>query len=79
MLGKPKNALKKLRIRNMSTNSINTYYERKEIEEELIRFNRKHFSKAKETVAYKNRIIKALNNNEIRDKILEGTITRNEV
>ena len=46
MLGKPKNTLKKLRIRNESNNGIKTCYEREEIEDELIQFNRKHFSKA---------------------------------
>ena len=46
-LGKPKNALKKLRIKNENDKSMNTCYERKTIEEELIKFNRKHLSKAK--------------------------------
>ena len=78
-LGKPKNALRKLRIKNENDKSMNTCYERETIEEELIKFNRKHFSKAKETAVYKNRIVKLLNKDEIREKILKGTLTREEV
>ena len=78
-LGKPKNSLKKLRIHNESKSRMNTSYEREEIEKELIQFNRNHFSKAKETAAYKNKIIKALNKDEVRDKILEGTLTKDDV
>ena len=78
-LGKPKNSLKKLRIHNESKSRMNTSYEREEIEKELIQFNRNHFSKAKETAAYKNKIIKALNKDEVRDKILEGILTKDDV
>ena len=78
-VGKPKNALTKLRAQESNNGKLQTYYERKEIESKLIMHNRKHFSKAKDTKVYKNRIIKALNQNEIRDKILKGTITKDEV
>ena len=78
-IGKPKNALTKLRAQESNNSKLQTYYERKEIESKLIMHNRKHFSKAKDTKVYKNRIIKALNQNEIRDKILKGTITKDEV
>jgi len=78
-LGNPKNSLKKLRIHNESKSRMNTSYEREEIEKELIQFNRNHFSKAKETAVYKNKIIKALNKDEVRDKILEGTLTKDDV
>ena len=45
----------------------------------MIRFNRKHFLKAKETPVYMDKIRKALQYNKIRDKVVEGKLTRNEV
>ena len=60
MISKPKNSLKKLRIVDEENKAMKTCYERRDIENELIRFNCKHFSKAKETPVYMDKIYKAL-------------------
>ena len=78
-VGKSKNALSKLRVKKPNSNETYTCYERGEIESKLVEHNRQHFSKAKNTAAYKNRVIRALNQDNIRDKILNGTIKESEV
>ena len=52
--GKPKNSLNKLRAKTSHNNTTYTCYERKEIENKLIKHNRLHFSKAKKTAVCKN-------------------------
>ena len=68
-----------MRFIDSLTKSIWTSYERKEIERLLIQYNRNHFSKAKKTVAYRDKITKSLYKDEVRDKVLGKTLKRKEV
>ena len=67
-----KNSLKLLKMVNDDREIIKTIIARKEIEEELIRFNKSHFQKAHETKVCKDKICRKLRDNIIRDKILNG-------
>ena len=48
----------------------NTYINKESIESKIIEYNTKHFTKAYEIIAYKDKIYTQLNDNKIRDKIL---------
>ena len=48
----------------------NTYINKESIESKIIEYNAKHFTKAHQTIAYKDKIYAQLNDNKIRDKIL---------
>ena len=77
-LGK-KSALHKLQITNPLNKTTRTTYDRKEIESLLTQHNIEHFSKAKKTPAYNDKIIKNLHKEEIRDKILKGKLQKEDV
>ena len=79
MVGKPKNSLTKLQMVDSKTNEMKTMYDRREIEKVLIHHNRNHFSKAKNTPAYRDRITRMMHKSEIRDKVLNGTLKREEI
>ena len=75
-LGKTKSVLHKLQITNPSNNTIQSAYDHKKIESLLMQHNREHFSKAKKTPAYNDKIIKE---DEIRDKVLKGKLQKEDV
>ena len=57
---------------------IKTHTKRKDIEEEIIKHNTKHFSMAIETKMYQDKIYAKLDDKAIRKKILEGKLKREE-
>jgi len=67
-----------VKIQDEEEKVINVKYERKEIEEALIKQNIKHYRKVHDTLVYKDRIYRELLKNEIRNKILIGTLRCNE-
>ena len=79
VVGKPKKSLLKLRVINPRTKEIKNTCGRKEIESALAQHNRCHFSKAKNTPVYRDKITKAMHEDEVRDKILDGTLKREDV
>jgi len=76
---KVKSRLKLLRVKNIEGRDVKTLYDRREIENSLLKYNKEHFSKAKQSQTYKDRINKRLYNDSIRDKILEGMVDKAEV
>ena len=76
-LGKSKTALNKLIIKEGKKSR--TTHDRKEIETMLIRQNRNHLSKAMNAPACNDKIIKNLHKDSVRDKILRGELTREDV
>ena len=48
----------------------NTYINKESIESKIIEYNAKHFTKAYQTIAYQDKIFTQLNDDKIRDKIL---------
>ena len=52
---------------------------RKEIKSVLTQHNRCHFSKAKNTLVYRDKTTKVLHKDEVRDKIVDGTLKRENV
>ena len=79
MVGKPKNSLLKIHVIDSRTKEMKTYYGQKEIESVLIQYNRCHFSKAKKIPVYRDKITKVLHRDEVRDKVLDGKLKREEV
>ena len=52
--------------------------DRHEIEHEIAQYNKKHFRQAFSSKAYKDKVYLKLRHNDIRDKILNGTLQREE-
>ena len=71
-------SLRKVHIINETNEIIKTLISRKEIEDEIINYNRNHLKQAHHTKIYQDRIYKKLQKNEIRDKILSGTLSYEE-
>ena len=67
-----------MKIVNNDREIIKIITARKEIEEELIRFNRSHYQKAYETKVYQDKIYQKLGDNIIRNKILNRKLERDE-
>jgi len=67
-----------VKIQDEEEKVINVKYERKEIEEALIKQNIKHYRKVYDTLVYKDRIYRELLKDEIRNKILIGILRCNE-
>ena len=78
-LRKPKNVLYKLKLQDPTTQVLKTSYSRYEIEKLLIKQNRYQFSKARNITAYKDKIIKALHKDNVRDKILNVSKDKSDV
>ena len=55
-----------------------TYVNRDRIEKEISKFNENHFKKAHNTIAYKDKIYEKLREDHTRNKIIRGTLSRNE-
>ena len=70
-------AMKSLKTQRDEDNSI-AIIKREEIEAKIMDYDRNHFKKAHSSAAHNDRICKNLRNNSVRDKILNGTIKRNE-
>ena len=57
---------------------VETYIERTKIENKLLEYNTHHFTKAHNSIAYKDKIYKALRNDSVRDRILNGELCRED-
>ena len=53
-------------------------YERNKVEVALINQNLKHFKKVMLTKAYQDKIYEQLENNEVRDRIINGKLSRDK-
>ena len=70
--------LRHLHLPDEEGNIQTTIVKREEIEEKIADYNEKHLKKAHGSIAYKDKIYHQLRNNSIRDKILNGTLRRDE-
>lgn len=68
------------RIHEVDDNNkiIKTYVDRESIEDRIIKYNEMHFTKAHNTIAYRDRIYARLRDDEVRDKILDGRLSESE-
>ena len=73
-----KNLLKRIKLANENNKVIKECQDRTNIEAEIARYNKKHFRQSYSSKAFKDRIYSQLKYNEVRDKILNGTLQRNE-
>ena len=73
-----KSSLKLLKIVNDAREIVKIIIAKKEIEEELIRFNRIHYQKVHEMKVYLNKIYQQLRENQIRDIILNRQLKQEE-
>ena len=72
-----KDNIKRLQVKH-SNGDIETVIERKEIEDKIKDYNTKHFKKAHNSIAYKDKICHKLNRNHVRDKMLNGNLQRED-
>ena len=73
-----KQSLKRVKVVNEANGFVNEFHDRKSIEEEIAKYNKKHFRKAYSSQAFKDKLYSKLQIEQIRDKILKGTLTRAE-
>jgi len=73
-----KGNLKRLHIIEDNQTISRTIIGKENIEHEIKKFNENHFKQAHQSEMYKDKIYAELENNEIRDKILNGQLTREE-
>ena len=71
-----KNSLKRAKVLNERNEVIKEYQDKLSIEQEIAKYNKKHFRKAYSSNAYKDRIYMQLKIDQIRDKILNGELER---
>lgn len=74
-----KNPLTRVNIVNEENEVVNTYIDRKTIEMKVSNFNRDHYCKLKTSPVFWNYDNKHLIDEEIRNKILNGTFKREEL
>jgi len=67
-----------LHVPNENGEIQNTLVKREEIEEQISSYNTTHLKQAQNSIAYKDKIYQKLRQNVIRDKILNGTLQREE-
>ena len=65
-------------VKNENEVITKTYLDRKTIERKLMKFNENHYKKVMSTEAYKDKIYPKLQEDETRNKILNGTLKENE-
>ena len=73
-----KSSLKRIQKKDEKGNVIGEYYQRDDIEREILQYNTHHFTKVYQSKAYKDKIYKKLPINEVRNKILTGRIRRQD-
>ena len=70
--------MKRLQAQRNDT-SINEFViKRDEIEEKIRTFNKSHFKKAHNSKICKHKVCKEIRNDSVRDRILNGTLCREE-
>jgi len=70
--------LKRIQKKDEERNVIGEYYQRDDIEREILQYNTHHFTKVHQSKAYKDKIYKKLPINKVRNKILTGRIRRQD-
>jgi len=73
-----KGNLKRLHIVNENDQIIRTIIDKENIEKTIKEFNEKHFQKAHQSIAYKDKIYAELDRDDIRNKILRGQLEREQ-
>ena len=68
------------RIHEVDENNriISTHVDWESIENKLIEYNEAHFTKAYDTIVYRDKIYNKLRDDHVRDKILAGNLNREE-
>ena len=70
--------IKRLHTVDEENKIIKTCVNREQIEEEIITYNEQHLKQAHSSIMYQDKIYKRLRENEIRDKILDGRLRRQD-
>ena len=70
--------IKRLQTNNENNNNIKTIINREEIEARIKEHNAAHFKTAHDSIAFKDRTCNKLRIDSIREKMLKGTLQRNE-
>ena len=73
-----RDTIRRLHVQNEHKEVIETLIKREDVENRLIEFNANHFKKALNSIAHKDKICNKLRRSSIRDKILNGTLDREE-
>ena len=73
-----RDSIKRLQVENENENENITLIKREEIESRIREHNTQHFKKAHESIIYRDKIYEKLRTNSIRNKILNGTLRREE-
>ena len=73
-----RDGIKRLHVVNEDNQIIKTSINREQIEEEIIMYNEQHLKQAHSSIMYKDKIYKKLRNNDIRDKILDGRLRKQD-
>jgi len=73
-----KGNLKRLHIVDERNQIVKTVIQKEQIEQEIKRFNEHHFKKAHQTIVYQDKIYAELDRDDIRDKILNGQLEREQ-
>ena len=79
LIGKgERDRIKRIYVIDKNQQIKNTYVDRERIQREKCDYNEAHFKKAHDTIAHKDKIYVQLRDDNIRDKILEGNLSREE-
>ena len=70
--------LKRLPRINEDGNIIETYVDKVNIETALAEYNKQHYKKVLSEKIYHNKVYKEIVNDQFRDKVLNGTVTRED-
>ena len=73
-----KNSLKRVKVLNERNEVIEECQDKLSIEQEIAKYNKKYFRKAYSSNAYKDIIYMQLKIDQVRDKILEGRLRKEE-
>ena len=73
-----KNSLKKLHIVNENEQIINTLMNKEKIEEAISQHNTSHYQQAMQTPIYQDQIYHKLQDDEVRNDILDGNLQRSQ-
>ena len=78
-LGKDKNkSLNRVQVKNEEGDIVKTIYNWKEMENALIEHNKMHYRKAHKSIAHRDKIYNKLTCDKTRDKILNGTLSKDD-
>ena len=70
--------IKRVHVVNEASQITKIYVDRESVEKNIINYNKKYLTKANQSEAYLDRIYHRLKNDEIRDRILQGQVSREE-